>query len=46
MDFETITACGECCVDCDKKENGACRDCIESDGHCEDLECGQLGNTD
>jgi len=32
-DFSTITACGECCVGCRKKENGVCPGCIESDGY-------------
>ncbi len=36
IDFTTITACGECCVGCKKKEKGICRGCIESDGHCEE----------
>lgn len=34
IDFATITACGECCVGCRKKEDGICQGCIESDGHC------------
>lgn len=34
IDFATITACGECCVGCKKKEDGICQGCIESDGHC------------
>lgn len=25
IDFSAITACGECCVGCKKKENGICR---------------------
>lgn len=36
IDFKTITACGECCVGCKKKEAGLCQGCIESDGHCEE----------
>ncbi len=36
IDFTTITACGECCVECKKKECGICKGCIESDGHCEE----------
>lgn len=32
IDFTVITACGECCVGCKKKENGMCKGCIESDG--------------
>lgn len=32
IDFEMITACGECCYGCTKKENGTCPGCIESDG--------------
>ena len=34
IDFTTITACGECCVGCKKKEDGICQGCIESDGYC------------
>lgn len=34
IDFSTITACGECCVGCKKKDAGICQGCIESDGHC------------
>lgn len=33
IDFATITACGECCVGCSKKERGECPGCIEADGH-------------
>lgn len=36
IDFTTITACGECCVGCKKKEAGSCKGCIESDGQCEE----------
>lgn len=36
IDFTTITACGECCEGCKKKEEGICKGCIESDGHCEE----------
>lgn len=36
IDFTQITACGECCTGCKKKENGRCKGCIESDGHCEE----------
>lgn len=32
IDFTTITACGECCAGCKKKEDGICQGCIESDG--------------
>ena len=32
IDFTTITACGECCIGCTKKENGICPGCIEADG--------------
>lgn len=35
-DFTQITACGECCAGCQKKENGFCEGCIESDGHCKE----------
>lgn len=35
-DFTKVTACGESCVGCAKRESGACRGCIESDGHCEE----------
>ena len=31
-DFTTITACGECCVGCTKKQEGVCPGCIEADG--------------
>lgn len=34
IDFSAVTACGECCVGCKKKEDGICQGCIESDGHC------------
>lgn len=34
IDFTTITACGECCIGCKKKEDGSCQGCIESDGYC------------
>ena len=36
IDFSTITACGECCVGCKKKEEGLCEGCIETDGHCKE----------
>lgn len=32
-DFSTLTACGECCADCEKKLSGACPGCIEADGY-------------
>ena len=31
-DFTTITACGESCVECEKKKDGRCPGCIEADG--------------
>ena len=31
-DFSTITACGECCTGCPKKQDGRCPSCIEADG--------------
>lgn len=31
-DYTTITACGECCAGCTKKENGICPGCIEAEG--------------
>ena len=34
VDFATITACGECCVGCKRKDAGQCEGCIETDGHC------------
>ena len=34
IDFTTITACGECCVGCKKRDKGICQGCMESDGHC------------
>lgn len=33
IDFNTITACGECCTDCRKKKDGICKGCIEADGY-------------
>jgi len=36
MDLSTITACGECCVGCKKKDEGLCEGCIETDGHCKE----------
>ena len=36
IDFTKITACGEYCVGCKKKEDGLCEGCIESDGHCKE----------
>lgn len=33
IDFTTITACGECCVGCQKKIDGICKGCIEADGY-------------
>lgn len=32
-DFSTVTACGECCAECPKKQDGRCPGCIETDGH-------------
>ena len=32
IDFSAITACGECCVGCQKKLEGKCPGCIEADG--------------
>ena len=32
IDFAALTACGECCAGCAKKESGACPGCIEADG--------------
>ena len=32
IDFNTITACGECCTGCKKKLEGICPGCIEADG--------------
>lgn len=32
IDFTMITACGECCIGCTKKESGICPGCIEADG--------------
>lgn len=31
-DFSVITACGECCAGCKKKDAGLCPGCIEADG--------------
>ena len=36
IDFTKITACGECCVGCKKKEEGLCEGCLETDGHCKE----------
>lgn len=33
IDFTTITACGECCVGCQKRVDGICKGCIEADGY-------------
>lgn len=33
INFSVITACGECCVGCEKKDKGICPGCIESDGY-------------
>ena len=42
IDFTKITACGECCVGCKKKDDGLCEGCIETDGHCKEwAESGQ-----
>lgn len=32
LDFNLITACGECCTECKKKLEGICPGCIEADG--------------
>ncbi len=32
-DFAKLTACGECCENCTKKQTGFCPGCIEADGH-------------
>ena len=31
-DFSRLTACGECCDRCAKKQNGSCPGCLEADG--------------
>lgn len=36
VDFTKITACGECCVGCKKKDEGLCGGCIETDGNCKE----------
>ncbi len=33
IDFSTVTACGECCNGCKKKNSGLCKGCIEADGY-------------
>lgn len=33
IDFTTVTACGECCIGCEKKIDGICKGCIEADGY-------------
>ena len=45
IDFTKITACGECCVGCKKKEDGLCEGCIESDGHCKECAIEGLSDT-
>ncbi len=32
VNFDVITACGECCETCDKKISGKCPGCIQADG--------------
>lgn len=32
LDFRNVTACGQCCNGCLKKEKGTCRGCIITDG--------------
>ena len=32
-DFSVITACGECCTGCGKREKGLCPGCIKADGY-------------
>lgn len=34
VDFTTITACGENCSGCKKRESGLCQGCRASDGRC------------
>lgn len=36
IDFSTITACGECCTGCVKKQQGLCKGCLETEGGCEE----------
>lgn len=36
IDWQAVTACGECCTGCSKKKAGQCKGCIETDGHCEE----------
>ena len=31
-DFSSVTACGECCLECPKHADGRCPGCIEADG--------------
>lgn len=33
IDFSAVTACGESCAGCKKKQEGACKGCIEADGY-------------
>lgn len=33
INFDAITACGECCIGCSKKLSGTCKGCMESDGY-------------
>ncbi len=32
-DFSIVTACGECCAGCRKKQDGRCPGCVEADGY-------------
>lgn len=36
MDLRHITACGECCEGCRKREEGLCGGCNELQGRCEE----------
>lgn len=38
IDFSAVTACGECCTGREKRKNGLCLGCIESDGLCKEWE--------
>ena len=33
INFTTITACGECCTNCQKRLDGICKGCIDADGY-------------
>lgn len=36
IDFTRVTPCGECCDGCRKRQDGLCKGCLDSGGHCEE----------